>query len=170
MEPTGSRVLGLDISLTSTGISDGLRSDAIQAGPLRGEARMSHIAARIAEWVSAGARLAVIEGPAYGRGSQSGHDELAGLRWAVRYSLWVRRIPIAVVAPTALKKYTTGKGQATKEDMVAAAHERWGVDFSGVKVGRGRHDMADAYALAKMGEAFLNGDGYPAVDWPEVTR
>lgn len=162
---TGGTVIGLDISLTSTGISDGVTADAIQAGPLRGEARMDYILGEIMHQAGSEPRLAVIEGAAFSR-LGPGHDELAGLRWTVRNALWREGFLIAIVPPTTLKKWTTGSGTAGKDDMAAAVASRWGVDFSGTKVGRGRYDMVDAYALAKMGEAFYAGEACEAVQWP----
>lgn len=168
MEPTGSRVLGLDISLTSTGISDGVTADAIQAGPLRGEERMNVMLSRIRAHTRWAMQLAVIEGPSFSS-LGPGHDELAGLRWVVRRELHNLGFQLAIVPPAALKKYTTGNGRASKEEMATAVGERYGASFAHVKVGRGRHDMVDAYALAKMGEAFLAGDGYAGVQWPKMS-
>lgn len=174
IEAEFGRVLGLDLSLASTGISDTHDTDAIQVGPgIRGEARLNAIVRAIQAWVPAVGSLppvglAVIEGPAFSRGGQSGHDELAGLRWVVRHALWRSGIPLAIVPPTALKRATTGSGSAPKELMRAAVLARHGVDFSDVKVGRGRYDMVDAYALSVMGHRYLAGEPWAAVDWPDV--
>jgi crossover junction endodeoxyribonuclease RuvC len=167
MELTGSKVIGLDISLTSTGVSDGVTADAIQVGPIRGEERMNVMLSRIRAHTRWAMQLAVIEGPSFAS-LGPGHDELAGMRWMVRRELYNLGFQLAIVSPAALKKYTTGNGRASKEEMTTAVAGRWGVDFSNVKVGRGRHDMVDAYALAKMGEAFLAGDGYAGVEWPKM--
>jgi crossover junction endodeoxyribonuclease RuvC len=50
------------------------------------------------------------------------------------------------VAPTQLKKYVTGKGNANKDDMKLAVYKKWGVDFTGKA-----NDLADAYGLAMIG-------------------
>lgn len=47
-----------------------------------------------------------------------------------------------VVAPTALKAYVTGKGRASKEDMLAGV-QKWDSSIT-------NHNIADAYGLAHM--------------------
>lgn len=47
-----------------------------------------------------------------------------------------------VVPPTSLKKFITGKGNASKKDVVAAVQERWD---SSIK----NDNVADAYGLAQ---------------------
>lgn len=50
-----------------------------------------------------------------------------------------------IVPPTVLKKFATGKGNASKAQMIASVKERWGVEFV-------NDNLADAYALAKYGQ------------------
>lgn len=52
------------------------------------------------------------------------------------------------VPPTVLKKFVTGKGNASKTAMVAAITKRWGVQFD-------TDDEYDAFGLAKVGAAVL---------------
>lgn len=182
------RVIGLDLSLTSTGMSDGKTHWVTQTPsdmPL--EERMDRIVERVRQFVWGagdwweGASLAVIESGAFSRGTQSSAAEnLAGLRLMVRHKMWKMDVPFAMVTPTCLKTYTTGYGQATKALMVKAVADRHGVDLSGVKVKDGRYDMADALALAAMGYAELGAGPLPvygppaprasllAVNWPNV--
>lgn len=47
-----------------------------------------------------------------------------------------------IVPPTVLKKYTTGKGNATKIEMVKAVNEKWDANIK-------NDNLADAYALAQ---------------------
>jgi len=49
-----------------------------------------------------------------------------------------------------VKKFATGKGTAKKEDMAVAIYKRWNKEF-------GTNDEADAYVLAKIGEAYHPG-------------
>lgn len=157
------RVVGLDLSLTSTGMSDGQSIQAVQTSSAQStEGRLDHIWAACmdytlspSEWADGGphgtrADLVVIEGIAFGA-KGSAKDRLAGLHWIIRTGLWRRDIPFTIITPTELKLYTTGKGTASKTEMVAALATRHGLDLSMHKVTHGKYDMADAYALAAMG-------------------
>lgn len=185
-QPPRLRVIGLDLSLTSSGMSDGQTHAVTQTSaddPL--EYRLDRIVGRVTRFARGTDRwdqeasLAVIEGGAFSRGTQSAAAEhLAGLRLMVRHAMWAREIPFAVVTPTCLKMYTTGNGKAPKTLMVQGVRDRHGIDFTGVMVKDGRYDLADALALAAMGYARigqpLNTQGPPAprqsmlaVKWPE---
>jgi Holliday junction resolvasome RuvABC endonuclease subunit len=164
------RVVGLDLSLTSTGMSDGQSVHAVTTSKDSGdclEARMDKILCRVitfvyspSQWTDAQpagkvADLVVIEGPAF-KAHGTAVDQLAGLRMIVRHKLYRMGIPFAVVSPTALKAYTAGHGRATKAEMVAALAERHQLDLTRYKVAHGKYDMADAYSLAAMGYAVLD--------------
>lgn len=159
------RVVGLDLSLTSTGISDGQSVYAIQTKPgPELEDRMDRIVSQCIGLVKSPmqwtddfpegrrADLVVLEGAAYGAKGNA-VDQLAGLRWLVRWHLWSQDVPFVVVTPSALKNYTTGMGNATKAEMVRAVQARHGLSLAHVTLKAGRSDMADAYALAAMGYA-----------------
>ncbi len=157
------RVVGLDLSLTSTGLSDGQSVHAISTSSQDClEKRLNHLLREVhsfvlspTQWTDAMpygrcADLVVIEGSSYGsRGP--GHEELAALRIMVRHRLWCLGVPYAVVPPKTLKRYTAGSGTATKRHIVAALYGRHGLDLHRVKVKDGRYDQADAFALAAMG-------------------
>ncbi len=180
------RVVGLDLSLTSTGMSDGFAHVVCQ--PQTDESlewRMARIVTRLEAFLyEDGYRnapdLVMIEAGAFSRGAQSASAEiLAGLRQVVRQQLYGLGIPFAMVTPTGLKAYTAGNGRATKQQMVAAIHDRHGVDLNGWKVKDGRYDVADALALAAMGYQYLGSPlatfGPPpplanirAVKWPAI--
>jgi crossover junction endodeoxyribonuclease RuvC len=53
-----------------------------------------------------------------------------------------------MVAPTALKKFITGKGNAKKELMLMKIFKRYGLEFE-------NNNLADAYALARYGENLI---------------
>ena len=182
------RVVGLDLSLTSAGMSDGREQRVTQTTPDRCvEARLDRLVSQAASFVdgTAGwrqeANLVVIEAGAFSRNMQTSHEELAALRLMVRHVMWQRRVPFALVPPTTLKLYTAGHGKATKAQMVAALAARHQLDLSAVKVKDGRYDMADAFALAAMGYAWamrpLPTGGPPApraslmaVPWPSAAH
>lgn len=47
-----------------------------------------------------------------------------------------------IVPPTSLKKFVTGKGTASKDDMVSAVQSKWAKDIT-------NNNIADAYGLAE---------------------
>lgn len=47
-----------------------------------------------------------------------------------------------IVPPTSLKKFVTGKGTASKDDMVSAVQSKWAKDIT-------NNNLADAYGLAE---------------------
>lgn len=160
-DTTGLRIVGLDISLTSTGMSDGRTHLVAQTRPddlleYRMDRVVTHAMAFVygtGDW-DREADLVVIEAGAFSRGSQSQAAEvLSALRFMVRHRLWKAGFPFAMVSPTALKLYTTGSGRATKAQMAAAVRDRHGIDLSKVLVKDGRYDMADAIGLSAMGYA-----------------
>jgi Holliday junction resolvasome RuvABC endonuclease subunit len=163
------RVLGLDLSLTGTGIcrlgGNGVETlRTVRTGKLTGHARIGWIL----DAIDAAQRgqhldLVVVEGPSYGsQGGQRGHHERAGLWWLVTHGLHARGRSYAVVAPKARAKYVTGDGNAGKPAVLAAARARYGH-----LVIIGDDNQADALALAHMGVDHLGGT---LVDVPPVNR
>ncbi|GJF06710.1 hypothetical protein [Pseudonocardia sp. D17] len=147
-------VLGIDTSLTSTGMAwigpDGVpqphtsatKSDG-KAGTSRKLARLRHQVGAVME-VAARADLVLIEGLSFGsRGSAT--RDLAGLWWLIVDELSALDVPVAVVVPAVLKKWATGKGNADKFAVGQAIGRRWpAVDLA-------NSDEADALVLASMG-------------------
>lgn len=179
-----NRVVGLDLSLTSTGMSDGFSYEVSQTdSSMELEARIEQIMWQVGRFAcKSDTVLAVIESGAFSRGAQSQSAEiLSALRFMVRHLLWCEDIPFAMVSPTCLKLYTAGNGKATKADMVAAVQARHGLNLTGLKVKDGRYDVADAFALAAMGYRHIGEplttsgpegpeDSFNAVQWPELDR
>lgn len=173
------RIVGMDLSLTSTGTADCAdarvyRTDASM--PM--EQRLLEQRFNAVDFVMAPtnqqsgfegyrrADLVVMEGPSFGS-KGPGHDELAGLRWMVRCELYGWGIPVAVVSPASLKRWTTGTGKASKADMVAAVAERYGIHLDPLlKVKDGRYDAADATALAALG--YLHYEAPLSPSWPAL--
>ncbi|NUU22891.1 MAG: Holliday junction endonuclease [Streptomycetaceae bacterium] len=155
---TAPYVVGLDLSLTATGVADINGTRTIKCGDLRGCDRFSWIVSDIfGDGTVQAADLVVIEGPAYSRALGAGHHEAAGLWWHIVYRLTAHGVPYAVVPPTSLKKYTTGKGNATKPDMRMALFQRAGLDL--------RDDnQVDAWWLRAAG---LDHLGSPPVELPQ---
>lgn len=156
----GVRALGLDLSLRSTGVASALGwcTRIRPGGPgspnrhMCGLERLRYIVGRVRA-LAVDYDLAVIEGAAYARGGQAGHDELSALRWMVRDIVDRAGIPIAMVPPTTLKLWATGSGKASKADMIAAAVTLH--PLADVRT----DDEADALHLADMGAIWLAGSG-----------
>lgn len=169
------RVVGLDLSLTSTGIAGTDWAYAYRPGRRRSHERLHWLLSAVALSVRDGTDLVVVEGAAYAQGAQAGHHELAGLWWLITQHLWGRRIPYAVVTPHGRTIYATGRANPAQEwpkkdrsrvakGMVrSVAVERYGVECEGP----GRYDQADATILAAMGLDWL---GYPTVPVPDSHR
>ncbi len=163
------RVVGIDLSLTATGIaeSDG-QTRTIRTGPGDHLAdqhdRLAFIVREV--WASVvvatkpqTADLVVIEGPSY-NSTGAGSWDRAGLWWLVVASLLDEGVPVAVVPPSVLKRYATGKGNATKADMRMAMFKRTGLDE--------RDDnRVDAWWLRAMG---LDHLGHAPVELPQAQR
>ena len=141
-------VVGLDPSLTGLGLAtpDGLSTITSKpAGdPIAARAhRIVTMADTVARSIPDDS-LVVIEGPAYSRQLGAGHHLSAGLWWVLAVELTHRGHTLVEVAPTALKKFATGKGNATKPDIRMALYQRAGLDV--------RDDNeADAYFLRQVG-------------------
>ena len=75
----------------------------------------------------------------------------------MKYSLWNLGIPFETYAPTSIKKYATGKGNAKKEDLYAAWLTETGIDIRaslGIKSQVSWNpvsDIVDSYYIAKKG-------------------
>ncbi|KUL44706.1 hypothetical protein ADL22_12240 [Streptomyces sp. NRRL F-4489] len=104
-----------------------------------------------------GVSAVALEG--YSHGSKYQREALGELGATVKLAIseiagvqpWRRPL---VVPPTTLKKFVTGKGNATKQEMIATVSHRYGAIF--------RDDnLADAYALARVASAVYTGRGTP---------
>ncbi len=161
-----TRVLGIDPSLTATGLAlaaeDPITVALKPPAKLRGHHRLAWLLGEITDSGTARqAALIVIEGPSFGsQAGQRGHHERAGLWWLVTHRLWALHIPYAVAPPAAVKRYATGKGNAGKDDVLREVTKRfpW---FSG------GNDEADALVLAAMGADHL---GHPLTPMPAAHR
>lgn len=94
--------------------------------------------------------LVVMEG--YANAAKFGREAAGELGWAVKRTVFLvtEDIPL-VVPPTSLKKFVTGKGNAKKNEMLLWVYKHWGESFSD-------DNQADAFALEKFGEAYLDRD------------
>lgn len=167
------RVIGADLSLTSTGLAvidthpaGGIHSyqlGVIKSPPLGkawtdSERRIEGIVAQITPHLDRLPQLLIMESPAFGQTSGASHDR-SWLWGRVYHEASVRGVPVITATPQAVKMYATGKGNADKDQVIAALVRRWpaieGLD---------NNNAADAWSLATMGERVLGAavDELPA--------
>lgn len=161
-------VLGIDLSLNGCGLAGDGWADTITppAPPKRDKTwrsmsdderaqatldyrhrRLQHVTGAIRDrYIATAPRLVVLEGMAYDAFDTD--RQLAGLAWNVRHSLWRLGIAYACVPPSTLKQFATGKGDASKAQMVAAAK----AEFPWFD---GDDNAADALWLCSMGYVAL---------------
>lgn len=161
------RVVGLDVSLTATGIASSTgwcrtvgRSNVTSAPLLVRLALVSELAESIIRHTGA-PDLVVIESPAFSR-SGGGSLERHALWWTVVRRLVGNDVAVAEVGPTTLKRYATGKGVAKKSAIVEMVPRRWPQYICG-----GDDNMADAVVLCAMGADHL---GQPLAVMPKDHR
>lgn len=153
------KVIGLDLSLTGTGIArfDG-STITVKTKEKDGDLRLLQIQQAVREALQPGINLAVIEGP-LSHGAFALHIQ-GMVHGAVRAVLLENDVPYAVIQPTTLQAYATGKGRAKKADMILAAYKRFGREF-------GDDNQCDAFWLRHAG---LDRLGEAEVVMPETHR
>jgi crossover junction endodeoxyribonuclease RuvC len=185
----GDGVVGIDPSLTSTGlahwapgagwdttriVTKGTNSDTY----FQTERRLDRIVVGVGSFISNhGASLAVLEWPAYS--SNTGHAaDRAGLFWIIARSIsreWPG-VRLAYCDPRVRIKYALGKKVGSKDQVMAAAIKRY--DDALIR----NFDEADAVLLAAMGVRWKYNagvwqwctdkppqacrDAVPMVQWP----
>lgn len=170
-----SKVLGLDLSLTSSGVAlvragELVKHTAIKSAKhpeakrekrnetlVERHERMASIAERIAEfvrWEWHTLDLAVIEAPSFGSRHGSAHDRSGLWWWLVDDLISNFRVNVLTVAPKTRAKYITGDGNADKKLVLKVAREVYSPDIA-------TDDEADAIGLAAMGSRHL---GHPLED------
>ncbi|MEO6628111.1 MAG: hypothetical protein ABIP03_06025 [Aquihabitans sp.] len=169
---TGPKVMGLDLSLSRTGVADTDGFTAVikpSPAKLRGGERLACLAGQLDPiLILASPDLVVIE--AHSNRSIGIAGKLAKAEWhgVVLERVYRTGAKVAMVPPSTLKLWATGNGSADKDQMIAfALAEGWP---------GGTDDEADAWHLRTAGLAHLTGNAsavrrafLDAVDWPEVT-
>lgn len=165
-----TRICSFDLSLTSTGVcNDGALSLLEPPKTFsRGIDRLRWIRAQVLHRV-AGADLCVLESYAFGRIQQAHHlGELGGV---VRVALADADIRFVDIAPSSLKMFATGKGNASKDEVLASVIRRYA--YAGHS-----KDEADSLVLWHMAQAHYGTTGAPLneaqrkalakIEWPAV--
>lgn len=153
-----TNVLGLDLSITGTGICEPVAGATTTIHPWsKGDDRLVEIRNLIVAHLRPHVDLAVIEGPVLR--SQSALP-LAMLHGAVRVALISNKTPYLLVAPATLKVYATGRGNAQKPDMRMELFKRTGLDLAD-------DNQVDAKWLWALGHDLA---GTPVIDLPKTHR
>ena len=165
-------IVGIDISMTSTGIACSDRVCTVES--------IGHDGASVSEWADRiddmseeicervrgmipfarvdmqnELKFVVIEGPSYGNGMVRYAHERAGLYWAIVIGLKKRGITVYTVPPKTVKKVLSGNGAAKKPEQLANARKYFGMDLT-IK----NDDEADALGLMAIG-IYWTGHGIP---------
>lgn len=143
-------VLGIDQSATSTGVcllkTSGELVHLSRICPTRGlkdTARLLFIRDSLTELLSQYSDITtgVMEGYSYGSANKK--FVLGEVGAVVKIVAADADIDLKGAAPTQLKKFVTGHGSATKQEVIKAIERRW-------KIAIPQDDMADAYGLARI--------------------
>lgn len=160
-------VLGLDLSLTSTGVAGnhgGGWATSIRPKKLTGLRRIQFVRDTIAESYLAEVSLVVVEAPSFGSSGGSAHER-AGLWWMIAELLSNRGIDAVAMSPRSRAQYATGNGDADKQRVLESIC-RFYPWFSPAKR-PGIGDEADAVALCAAGADWL---GVPMASVPAWYR
>lgn len=157
--PVGTMVMGLDLGLrTGWAILDaaGIR---LHSGVLRFNAypnpiiRARFVRDRLTTLIAARGRDVTHVGYEMVRrheGTQAAHV-YGGLQWAVLSAMWQHQASLTALEVAEAKRTATGKGNADKDAMLAAARRRWG-DVAD-------HNEADALWIAETLRRRIARDG-----------
>ncbi|MFJ3699570.1 hypothetical protein ACIPW9_36515 [Streptomyces sp. NPDC090052] len=171
---TAPTVIGLDTSLTATGIASS-RGWCSVIGYTKARAKdpgitqlphpqritaLRALAQDILDEIST-PDLVVIELPAPSR-SGGGAHERGWLWWHLYNQLHNAQIPIGLLSPNQRALYATGKGNAGKGVVIDAVARRW-PDWPT----QGDDNAADAVVLMAAGRDWL---GYPITPMPQANR
>jgi Holliday junction resolvasome RuvABC endonuclease subunit len=164
------RVIGIDASITETGIADvdGRLTTAGGDSPL-GDRRLQVIHDAVTKVCVAGRPdLAVLEDlPTHAHGA--GITGMA--QGVIRLALLDRGVPYVTVVAATLKKYATGNGGANKSDMRMALYKRAGIDERNdnkVDAWWLRHAGLDHFDEALVALPAAQRAALGKVAWPDV--
>lgn len=162
-----SQVYGIDPSLTSLGISDGVRHEAIrteagQPTKVRVEAIRDGIERFICSHRIGPAAftpmLWVIEAPLLSSMMGAGHlYELGHVKDRIDLlaeKLWPAEVRIIEIPSPTLRKWALGKGNVAKSEMPLAVYKKFGAEFADDK----GCDKLFAFLLHRYGMAVLAGE------------
>lgn len=141
--------LGIDQSLNHTGVAlvdslgNAIACHAIIVKKLRGAERLAHVRTELSNFFASYSNVVAgaIEGPSL----NSNHREfdLGEISGVLKADFFTKGIDLVVVPPTTLKKFVTGKGQASKEQMLYSVNQKYQLSLTD-------DNIADAFGLARF--------------------
>lgn len=148
--------MGIDQSLRSTGLSviSGKSSEPLELSLIvtkdyRGSERLAYIYSEVKQRLKTHKpRLVAIEG--YSMESTNRPYDLGELGGILRLLFEQEKKAFVIVPPKTLKKFVTGRGDATKADIRKTIQQVWGLDIP-------QDDKADAYGLAQFSKLLVKG-------------
>lgn len=167
----GSSVVGLDLSLTGTGLAAidihtaELCTAVHASSPPATPSLTAHVARHreladgiVSQVVACNPALVVLEGLQFSVKSRDSSLTRRGfLWWAVVEGLCRAGVPVMEVTAQQIKQFATGRGNASKAEVVAAYAKAWPT----APLGRNVEDRADAAQAAALGAGWLGVEGLP---------
>jgi crossover junction endodeoxyribonuclease RuvC len=148
------RYVGIDPSLSGTGLvildetGDIIEAVSLKAGKEDDPLRFMKLTERIMKYLNPATDKVLIEGFSFGSRGK-GVSTMYGIGWCIRIYMQMSSISWQEVAPTALKKFASNKGNAKKEDLVLPVYKKWGFESSS-------NDITDGFVMAKMAWSMYN--------------
>ena len=152
------KILALDLSLTSTGYCHDGETGVITPKTIGAE-RLCDIQRKVASLaLNFSINTVVMEGYSFASRHSQAHSigELGGV---IRLLLFEMEIPYVVIPPTCRAKFATGKGNASKNEVISSISAKTGIIWSNP----GGDDKCDAWILEEMALAFMEK---PRFSWP----
>ena len=168
-------IIGIDLSLTSTGVATSTETFSI-ATKLRGMERLEYIEREVSNLLlGSDCPVVAIEGYAMAKHGSHAHaqGELGGI---IRLLMHKNKVPYIDIPPTNRAKFATGKGNAGKSEVVSTISAITGIIWSG----SGADDECDAWVLremvaCKLGQSSFTWtkkslDALDKIDWSPLTN
>lgn len=141
--------LGIDQSLNHTGVAlvdslgNAIACHAIIVEKLRGSERLAHVQNELSKFLACYSQVVAgaIEGPSLG--SRHREFDLGEISGVLKADFFTKGIDLVVVPPTTLKKFVTGKGQASKDQMLYSVNQKYQLSLTD-------DNLADAFGLARF--------------------
>ena len=149
-ENTEPIFVGIDHSFTGTGVilldknGEILEQKLIKSNPKQTiEERLIYLRDQLSFVpVIVNLKTVYLEGPSFASNGQF-VLQMGALHFMIRLLLFEHGVDYKIIAPGALKKFITGKGNAKKNLMLLKIFKKWNVEFDDDNLG-------DAYSLARF--------------------